>query len=309
MSPPRNALHYDDPIAERRYAYAQAAARDGDWAVAAEVLLQALEIAPDWAPAWFALAEARDKLGDAAGAREAFARALRADPEDSQGAGARLARLEGVSPAALPAAYIARLFDGYAERFDRHLVGDLAYSGPRRIAEALERAAPGRRFARALDLGCGTGLAALTLRERVAHLEGVDLSEQMIEAARKRGLYDALIVGEVVAELARRPDGALDLAVAADVFVYFGALDVAFAELRRTLADDGIVVFTLEASEGEGFELSEGLRFRHALPYVRDELARAGLDVIEAIAASSRREAGHDAPGWLIAARKARAAA
>jgi len=39
------------PIAERRYAYAQSTARDGDWAAAAEVLEQALELAPNWAPA------------------------------------------------------------------------------------------------------------------------------------------------------------------------------------------------------------------------------------------------------------------
>jgi HEPN domain-containing protein len=42
----RDLLVCDDPIAERRYAYARAAARDGDWAAAAEVLEQALELAP-----------------------------------------------------------------------------------------------------------------------------------------------------------------------------------------------------------------------------------------------------------------------
>jgi len=304
MPPARDPLAAPDPIAERRYAYAQAAARDGDWAVAAEVMAQALEITPDWAPAWFALAQARDRLGDAVGARAAFVEALRADPTDSQGAGARLARLDGVAPQALPAAYVARLFDDYAERFDRHLIGDLAYSGPRHIAQALERAAPGRRFALGLDLGCGTGLAALTLRERVARLEGVDLSPRMIEGARKRGLHDSLFVGDVVADLAQRPPGSLDLAVAADVFVYFGALDAVFAALHRALAPGGLAVFTLEACEGERFELGEGLRFRHALAYVRDELARAGLEILEASAVSTRREAGRDAPGWLVAARK-----
>jgi hypothetical protein len=41
----RDLLDCDDPIAERRYAYARAAARDSDWA-AAEVLEQTLELAP-----------------------------------------------------------------------------------------------------------------------------------------------------------------------------------------------------------------------------------------------------------------------
>ncbi len=56
-----------DPLAERRYDYAQAAAAEGDWRTAAEVLEQALERAPGWAPAWFALGEAREKLGEAGG--------------------------------------------------------------------------------------------------------------------------------------------------------------------------------------------------------------------------------------------------
>ena len=53
-----DTLRSDNPIAERRYAYARAAARDGDWRTAAEVLEQTLEIAPRWAAAWFALGEA-----------------------------------------------------------------------------------------------------------------------------------------------------------------------------------------------------------------------------------------------------------
>src|SRR6202044_1119968 len=80
-----------DPLAERRYAYAQAAAADQDWRAAAEVLEQALERAPRWAPAWFALAEARENLGETAGAAVAYRETLAADPADQQGAGPRLA--------------------------------------------------------------------------------------------------------------------------------------------------------------------------------------------------------------------------
>ena len=65
-------LACDDPIAARRYDYARAAADDGDWAAAAEVFAQAAEQAPGWAPAWFALGEARERLGDVDGAAKAF---------------------------------------------------------------------------------------------------------------------------------------------------------------------------------------------------------------------------------------------
>src|SRR5271170_6347616 len=131
----RDPLAAGDPLAQRRFAYAHAAADEGDFAAAAEVLEQALERAPDWAAAWFALGEARQGRGDA--------------------------------PPVLPPAYIARLFDQYAPRFEAHLTERLGYRAPALIAEALGAAAPARRFANALDLGCGAGLMGEALRERI----------------------------------------------------------------------------------------------------------------------------------------------
>ena len=142
-----------DPLAERRYLYARDAAREAAWGDAAELLEQALELAPDWAPAWFALGEAREKLGEDDKAGSAYRAALAADAGDRQGAGPRLARLEGRPVAVLPPAYIARLFDDYAPRFDSHLVGALDYRGPELLLAALDAVAPGRRFRQALDLG------------------------------------------------------------------------------------------------------------------------------------------------------------
>jgi predicted TPR repeat methyltransferase len=172
----RDPFGCQDPIAERRYAYARAAARDGDWAVAAEVLEQALELAPHWALAWFAIGEAREKLGDRCGAAEAFGAALELDPSDVLGSRGRRALLgRGSTGEALSPAYLARLFDDFAARFEAHLTRELCYRGPELIAAALDRLDPARRFSRCLDLGCGTGLAGAALRGRVDALIGVDL--------------------------------------------------------------------------------------------------------------------------------------
>ena len=206
-----------DPLAERRFAYARAAAGEGDFATAADVLEQALERAPDWAAAWFALGEARARLGDVDAAAEAFGAALRSDPADAQGAAARLALIgRGDPPSSLPAAYVARLFDQYAPRFEAHLTGALGYRAPALIADALSAAAPGRRFASALDIGCGGGLMGEALRDRVGHLTGVDLSPAMIAKARERGVYDALVVGDATALMRRAAPATFDLIVAAD---------------------------------------------------------------------------------------------
>ena len=291
-----------DLIASRRYAYARSAAEEGDWTAAAEVLEQALERAPDWPPALFALGEAKEKLGDREGAIAAFQACLAADPPDAQGAAARLALLGTGEPAlSLPRAYVARLFDDYAERFDRHLIEGLAYRGPALIAAAIEAAAQDRRFARALDLGCGTGLAGMALRERVDRLEGVDLSPAMLAQARRRGLYDALDAADIVEHLSGFA-ATFDLIAAADALVYFGDLQPLFAAAAAALVPGGLFAFTLEtiaagAERGERYRLGATLRFAHAREYVEARAAASGLTPRVLTEASTRREAGVDVPG------------
>jgi predicted TPR repeat methyltransferase len=299
-APARDPLACGDPIAERRFAYARAAAADGDFAAAADVLEQALERAPDWAAAWFALGEAREKLGRRQGAAEAFQATLAADPEDAQGAAARLALLgAGAAPNALPQAYIARLFDDYAPRFDRHLRESLAYRAPALILAALDDAAPSRRFACVLDVGCGTGLMGAAIRDRVERLAGVDLSQAMIAKARERGVYDALIVGDATAALIDRSLAPFDLVVAADSLVYFGDLGPLFAAVAAGLTGDGLFAFSIETTEGDGFRLQPTLRFAHSRAYIEMTARESGLSPLLLRCASTRREAGADAPGLI----------
>ena len=240
-----------DLIAERRFAYAKAAAKDGDSSAAAELFEQALERAPHWAAAWFALGEAREKLGDLDAAASAFRETLATDPADVQGAAARLALIgRGEAAGALSPAYVARLFDGYAWRFDKHLIKNLGYRAPALIAEALSAVAPGRRFGSALDLGCGTGLMGAELRGRVDRLAGVDLSAAMIARARERGAYDRLVVDDAVGMLGREPLCSYDLIVAADALVYIGDLAPLFVAVETALTADGLFAFSVESLRG-----------------------------------------------------------
>ena len=182
-----------DLIADRRYEMARGYAAEGDLAAAADLYLQAVELVPGFASAWFALGEAREALGDREGARAAFERAAAADPDDRHGAALRLARLGGADPATQALhGYVRTLFDQYAPRFDRALA-DLSYSAPEKLREAVTK--HGQRFGTMLDLGCGTGLAGAAFRPHVDWLVGVDLSPKMIEEARKKGFYDRLAVG------------------------------------------------------------------------------------------------------------------
>jgi predicted TPR repeat methyltransferase len=56
---------------------------------------------------------------------------------------------------------------------------------------------------RLLDCGCGTGLLGQRLSDWAGQLVGIDLSAEMVERARSRGLYAALHVGDMTDEMNR----------------------------------------------------------------------------------------------------------
>jgi predicted TPR repeat methyltransferase len=266
-----------DLIADRRFEYARGYAEAGDHAAAADLLEQTLELVPGWPPALVALGEARAALGDGDAAAAAFRAALARDPGDVLGAGLKLAALGAAPvPPAPPDAYVRGLFDDYAGRFEKALVEDLGYRTPWRMGELLQAAAPGRRFAHGLDLGCGTGLMGAVLRPLCDRLDGVDLSPGMLAEAARKGLYDTLAEGDAARHLAAAGEP-LDLVAAADVFVYVGDLAPVFAAAARRLAPGGLFVFSVEAAAGDGFLLRDSLRYAHSGGYVRRAAAAAGL--------------------------------
>jgi len=291
-----------DLIADRRYDRARAYAADGDLAAAADLYLQATELEPGFASAWFALGEARAALGDRDGARMAFERAQAADPEDRHGAAVHLARLGGTDPAtAALHGYVRTLFDQYAPRFDRALE-DLSYTAPALLREAVT--AHGKRFGSMLDLGCGTGLAGAAFRPHVDWLVGVDLSPKMIEEARKKGLYDRLAVGDIAQFLKEQDDAAFHLVTAADVFAYVADLADVCAAVARVLAPGDLFGFTVETHDGEGAIVGPKMRYAHGEAFVRAAIADAGLTLIELTKASTRTENRLPVPGLLAVARR-----
>ena len=293
-----------DLRADRRFLYAEESAAEGEHAAASELLEQCLEIAPDWAPAWFALGAAREKLGQFDPAIAAYRHVLANDPKDVLGASLALARL-GASrtPSSAPPAYVAGLFDEYASRFDAHLVDGLGYRGPALLRAAVddvcERTGRPTRFARALDLGCGTGLAGAAFRDCVDYLEGIDLSAGMIAAARGKDIYDSLKIADVMDHLRAAPSRAFDLIIAADVLVYMGDLVPLFTRIARVLASGGLFAFTAERHEGDGYMVGSETRYAHSRRYIEASACAAGLDVRLLDPASTRRNKSAAVPGLL----------
>lgn len=296
-------------LADRRFLYGRDLAADGDHAAAADLYAQALELAPDWAAGWLTLGDAKARCGDREGAASAFRQAARLDRAGVLGAPLALASVAaGEPPSAADPAYVRALFDDYAPRFERHLAESLDYRGPALLRSALDRVAPPpARFARALDLGCGTGLMGVALRERVDRLAGVDLSPVMVARARDKGIYDALTAGDMLAALGDSRGESLDLAVAADVLVYVGDLGPVFRAVAAALRPGGLFAFTAQAGpEGDDVTVGADRRFAHSRDHVFARTAEAGLEVALCEPASTRRDAGRDVPGFLAVLRMSR---
>jgi predicted TPR repeat methyltransferase len=294
-----------DPAADQRYRSALERVAGGDLAGAATMLLQAVEVAPAFATAWFALGAIRDNLGDRDGAVSAFQHARDVDPEDYHGARLQLARLGvGEATPAMTATYVRRLFDQHAPSFDEKLAG-LDYRAPSLLLDAVRAVAPTPlRIGSMLDLGCGTGLGGLAFRPYVDWLTGVDVSPGMIAKARAKGLYDQLAAAELQQHLEdEAAAGAhFHLVMAADVFVYVSDLAPAAVAVARVLAPAGLFAFTVESRAGDGVVLQPTLRYAHGTAHVRAALAEAGLDVLHLRQAATRTEQGAPVAGLVVVA-------
>lgn len=242
------------------------------------------------------------RLDRRADALISWRRILALDPGHAE-ARHMVAVLAGEAPEKANEAYVAALFDAFADSFDEKLVGWLDYRAPQHVAAAVRTAlGEGKTASRAIDLGCGTGLLAPELRGLVKHLDGIDLSPRMVEKARARKLYDALVVGEIVAELQKHPAG-YDLVAAADVLSYFGDLRALFEAVKAALPDDGLFVATVEKGVGARYQAGKTGRYQHGEAYLRKRAAEAGFVMLSLDEIELRKEENKPVTGYVFALR------
>jgi predicted TPR repeat methyltransferase len=300
-------LSSGDVIADRRFEWARDREAKGDLTGAADLLMQALELAPNYASAWFMLGELRERLGDRTGAVAAFGQAKAADPNDVKGATPASRAWVSVHGGAMGESYVRALFDGYAPRFDQALTVGLNYRGPELLFRAIEGVHPNVRmkFGSVLDLGCGTGLAAFPLRPFSDWMVGVDLSSEMLVQARTKGVYDRLIEKEILAFLAIEAEigGHYHLVLAADVFMYFDDLAPVLSAVAKVMDSPGLLAFSVETHENGNVILRDTLRYAHSETHVRAALAESGLNPVGLDFASTRIEKGVPVPGLIVVAR------
>jgi len=258
------------------------------------------------------LGHALSNLGDHAAAAEAYYEAHKLAPEDPYVR--HLVRAAGLLADALraPAEYLETIFDGYAGRFEQHLIG-LQYRIPGLVRAALLDASPDVAAATRtpigpiLDLGCGTGLIAVALSDLpVTELVGVDISQGMLAQAREKRLYASLVQSDIDVFLAE-DQRCWPVIVAADVFCYFGALEATIAAAHGRLAEGGRLLFSVEtmldgADPTTPWQLGSQGRYRHQPTYIRRCLDAAGFKRSMLRSEVIRLEAGVPVAGLFVCA-------
>ncbi|MEZ2131129.1 MULTISPECIES: methyltransferase [unclassified Sinorhizobium] len=304
-------LSSGDVIADRRADYAKMLDEGGEPESAVELMEQALDLVPGWAAGWFQLAGYREKAGRKDAAIDALKRVLALDSEDIFGAGLKLALLGATDVPDQPSSrYVERLFDDYADRFERSLLEKLDYSVPQKLAALIAESAA--NFDLAVDLGCGTGLLGPEIRSRVSRLEGFDLSQNMLAKAADKQVYDHLDQ----ADLSLPPEESglfrqgfatrrANLVTAADVMMYLGDLRSVFAIVDDLAAPGAIFAFSVEdAGEDAGFHLAPSLRYAHSEGYIRSLCGDHGFSVVDFRKTTIRKDGGNPVSGILFLARK-----
>ena len=200
-----------------------------------------------------------------------------------------------------PADYLVAYFDRFADDFDRQLVDVLGYRAPQDLAAMVD--ALGSPGPRALDLGCGTGLAGPLLRSGRTRLVGVDLAPRMLDKARQRGVYDALVEAEMLDYLANAEER-FDLVLAADTLVYLGDLAPFFRAAAAIMEPGGLLAFNIETTDGAPWRLLASGRFAHQLEATL-ALAAPDFELMARRHVQLRIEANARVAGDLVVLRRA----
>lgn len=270
---------------------------------AIDSLRQTIALDPECTLARETLGRIHQELGEIEPARAVFNEWLQLQ-RDNPIATHMLAALSGqAAPDRASDDYVATVFDDFANSFDA-VLKKLNYQVPRIIADSLIklRLIPNRSLC-VLDAGCGTGLCGPILRPYASRLIGVDLSENMLACAKRRGDFDELHHAELV-EFLNRTDRAYDLIVSADTLNYFGNLEHVFAAARNALGPSGHLVFTLEKAHQiqptqQRFVLNAHGRYSHSVDYVREQVQQHGLRLIDLQSVVLRTENDRPVDGWL----------
>lgn len=135
------------------------------------------------------------------------------------------------------------LYRGWAETYDDGFAASHGYVAPREVALAF-LAEAGPRAEPVLDIGAGTGLVAEALGDLV--VDGIDISQEMLDVAGAKGLYRGRICADLTTPL-RIADRAYGGFVSAGTFTHGHVGPVCLPELMRIARPGAVFVLAINA--------------------------------------------------------------
>jgi predicted TPR repeat methyltransferase len=269
-----------------------------------QCLKRVTELTPENSDVWHALGWAAQAAGRRKDAGRAFATYLEARPEDAAIRHILTALRDEAPPPRASDECILQTFRGFSSHYDTKMRDNLSYQAPERLQDLIRAEIGAAKGLEILDIGCGTGLAGVGLKERAACLVGIDLSPEMIEVAQERDIYDQLEIAEIT-EWLDQTESQFDLIVACDCLVYFGDLQPVTASAAKRLNPGGCFAFTTERGEKYPFHLTDSGRYTHHPEHVREVASKASLVVVKLEEGFLRTERGVAVTGLLALLRKA----
>ena len=257
---------------------------------------KAIYIDPKCEEAYFNLGMIQKDIGDFNSAKKNFEKVVELQPFHHS-ALHMINSIDGNNKISPSKYYISKLFDSYANKFDNSLIYKLSYNLPKKIAD-LVNSMPNESNNSILDLGCGTGLVGRELQESFNFIVGVDISEKMIDKAKKLKIYNKLVNYEIIDYLNSRPL-CFDLFIAADVLVYIGDLTKIFKLIKSRNKQKGTFIFSTEHLDGNNFRLEKSGRFSHSFNYIKKLSSKFSFDLIFFEKLKLRKENGKYIIGGL----------
>lgn len=166
------------------------------------------------------------------------------------------------------------------------------WQGPPLVFDLLSRyIRPGQTV---LDIGIGTGLGSEPLFKAGLRVTGMDLSDGMLDACRKKGFAERLISHDLTIVPYPFSHGSFDNVISTGVFQFFPNLDNIFHEVTRILTDGGRFAFvTGDRHHGEPAEVVAGpeqtgtsesiTMYCHSSTQVASWLEKSGFELVDSI--------------------------
>ena len=97
-----------------------------------------------------------------------------------------------------------------------------------------------------LDLGAGTGMCGeILVKEGYRSITAVDISEQMLEEAKKKNIYKELIQKDLNKDSLQEMEGLFDAVICIGVFYYGQVESSALGKVVSVIKQGGIICFSI----------------------------------------------------------------